>query len=144
MPKYAMIHAVVKPLVGGILIGTSASLMLFLNGRIAGISGILNGFLSSPKGEVAWRGAFLSGLIAGGIVLFVVNPDAFSNVAERPVSVVLLAGFLVGFGTTMGGGCTSGHGVCGISRLSPRSIVATAVFILSGMLSVAAYRVLFD
>lgn len=138
-----MIDVVMKPLLGGVLIGVSASLMLFLNGRIAGISGILNGFMTSPKGEVAWRGAFLAGLISGGGILFAVNPDFFLNAAPRPLPVVLFAGFLVGFGTTMGGGCTSGHGVCGVSRLSPRSIVATAVFILSGMLGVAAYRALF-
>lgn len=135
-----MIETVTRPLLGGILIGFAVSSLLFLNGRIAGVSGILNGVLTPLKTDTAWRVAFLLGLVSGGIVLYTANPEFFANSVKRPVPVIVTAGFLVGFGTVMGSGCTSGHGVCGMSRLSPRSIVATVIFILSGMLSVAAYK----
>lgn len=129
---------IVFALAGGALIGLSASLMLMLNGRIAGISGIVGGLLQPQAGEVAWRAWFLAGLLVGGTVLFALRPDFFGT-ASVPSAVVVVAGLLVGFGTRLGSGCTSGHGVCGISRLSKRSIVATITFMVSG--AIAAYVV---
>lgn len=121
------IHA----LEGGALIGASASLMLGLNGRVAGISGIVGGLLKPTAGDIAWRAVFVIGLIVGGLVARSLMPGAFTAVTA-PLGVAMLAGLLVGFGTRLGNGCTSGHGVCGISRFSPRSIVATITFITTG------------
>jgi uncharacterized membrane protein YedE/YeeE len=129
---------IVFALAGGAVIGLSASLMLMLNGRIAGISGIVGGLLQPQAGEVAWRAWFLAGLLVGGTVLFALRPDFFGT-ASVPSAVVVVAGLLVGFGTRLGSGCTSGHGVCGVSRLSKRSIVATITFMVSG--AIAAYVV---
>ena len=118
-------------LLGGMLIGAAASLLLLANGRIAGISGIVGGLLRAERGETAWRALFVAGLIAGGLVLQIAAPAAIGpSVVGSPLLVV--AGLLVGFGTQLGSGCTSGHGVCGIGRLSPRSLVATATFMLAG------------
>jgi len=125
-------------LAGGALVGLSASLMLMLNGRVAGISGIVGGLLQPQVGEVSWRAWFLAGLLAGGAVLFGTRPESFATAAV-PSAVIVVAGLFVGFGTRLGSGCTSGHGVCGISRLSRRSIAATLTFMLSGV--VAAYVV---
>lgn len=126
-------------LLGGVLIGLAASLLLLVAGRIAGISGILGGLLRVQKGDAAWRVAFLFGLIAA--------PWLFALVANaRPIRIdaslpaILAAGFLVGIGTRYGAGCTSGHGVCGISRLSPRSMAATAVFMAAGFVTVFVLR----
>lgn len=130
-------------LAGGALIGTSVSIMLLLNGRVTGISGIINGALSPAKGDTAWRFLFLFGLLLGGTVVKLVDPSAFSSEIESQIWLVALAGLLVGFGTVMGSGCTSGHGVCGVSRLSIRSIVATLVFMLAGIASVALIRKVF-
>lgn len=121
-------------LIGGILIGTAASLMLWLNGRVTGISGIIGGLFN--QGEKAWRIYFLLGLLAGGIFLQLLNPTFFSGRLDIDPLTTLIAGCLVGFGTSLGSGCTSGHGVCGISRLSVRSIVATFAFIVMGVISV--------
>lgn len=116
---------------GGTLIGVAAALLLVANGRIAGISGIVGGLLRRPAGDTAWRALFVAGLLAGGLVLQLVRPTAIGpSLVGFPLLVV--AGLLVGFGTSMGSGCTSGHGVCGIGRLSPRSIVATVTFMLAG------------
>jgi uncharacterized membrane protein YedE/YeeE len=121
-------------LAGGSLIGASASLLLLLNGRIAGISGIVGGLVHPRAGDVAWRLYFLAGLLVGGLVLLASRPSAFgAPVVSLPLTLV--AGLLVGFGTRLGSGCTSGHGVCGVSRLSLRSIVATAIFVATGMLA---------
>lgn len=127
-------------LTGGILIGISVSLLLFFNGRIAGISGIMNGVLYAPKHDVSWRLLFLAGLVLGGLIFQWFVPGF--NVPRQGYSVSLLAlgGFLVGFGTRMANGCVSGHGVCGIARLSVRSIAATLTFITSGMLTVFIIR----
>lgn len=127
-------------LIGGALIGTAASLMLYWNGRVAGVSGILNGMLSGPNNQVFWRWFFVAGMIMGGIILKILNPNLFSSELKTPLWTVVAAGLLVGFGTVMGGGCTSGHGVCGISRFSLRSIVATLVFIAFGVLSVFLFK----
>ena len=123
-------------LIGGILIGLSASAMLLLEGKIAGVSGIFAGVLSPVTGETAWKASFVAGLIAGGLLLRMLLPSAFDFGIIRPYGTLAIAGLLVGFGTRLGNGCTSGHGVCGISRLSPRSMVATMTFIASGVLTV--------
>jgi len=123
-------------LAGGVLIGLSASAMLLLDGKIAGISGILAGVLKPVKGDTLWRICFLTGLLAGGLLLKEFLPGAFEFGLIRPFPLLAIAGLLVGFGTRLGSGCTSGHGVCGISRLSPRSLVATATFIFTGALVV--------
>jgi uncharacterized membrane protein YedE/YeeE len=125
-------------LLGGALIGVSATLLLVLNGRVAGISGIVGGLLKPTRGDVGWRVWFVAGLVSGGIALLVSRPQAFGP-ATVPAALLVVAGLLVGFGTRLGNGCTSGHGVCGISRLSFRSFVATLTFVMSG--GAAAYLV---
>ncbi|NOT79058.1 MAG: YeeE/YedE family protein [Bacteriovoracaceae bacterium] len=127
-------------LVGGMIIGLSVSIMLLFNGRVTGISGIVNGILTPQKGDTAWRLTFVIGLFSGGSLLNVIAPQAFSGALSTPTWTVVVAGLLVGFGTIMGSGCTSGHGVCGISRLSPRSIVATLTFIGAGVAAVYVLR----
>lgn len=124
---------------GGMLIGLAAALMLAFNGRIAGISGILGGFLEAGEGWT-WRGLFLLGMLLGGLGLVVAMPAAMPGAAIGSLPLLIAAGLLVGFGTRMGGGCTSGHGVCGISRLSTRSITATAIFMGAAMITTAIVR----
>ena len=115
-------------LAGGLLIGLASALMLVLHGRIAGISGIAGRLLATARGDFFWRISFVVGLVAGGAVMFVTDPGAFAVTIERSTGALVAGGLLVGIGTQIGGGCTSGHGVCGIGRLSPRSIVATLTF----------------
>jgi uncharacterized membrane protein YedE/YeeE len=122
--------------IGGILIGASASAMLLLNGKIAGISGILAGVLRPVKGDTLWKLFFLAGLFTGGLLLRFLYPRAYDFGIIRSPVVLIMAGLLVGFGTRLGNGCTSGHGVCGVSRLSARSIVATMTFIATGAATV--------
>ncbi len=124
-------------LLGGVMIGISACVLLLFNGRIAGISGIVYG-LVREGGERAWRLAFLAGLmLAGGLTMWLSGQDSGSP-AKLPVLVV--AGLLVGFGTRLGHGCTSGHGVCGLGRLSGRSLAAVATFMASAIVTVALVR----
>lgn len=121
----------VSSFAGGVLIGVAAALLLVANGRIAGISGIVGGVLRGQRSELAWRVPFVGGLLAGGLLLQLVRPEAIGpSVVGYPALIV--AGVLVGYGTQLGSGCTSGHGVCGVARLSPRSLVATGVFMLAG------------
>lgn len=124
---------------GGLLIGTAAALFLLLNGRIAGISGIVGGLLRPVRGEMAWRIAFVLGLVAAplGYALFLPLPEVK---VEAETFMLLAAGLLVGVGTRYGAGCTSGHGVCGLARRSPRSLVATATFMLAGFVTVYMVR----
>ena len=126
-------------LAGGVLIGTAAGMLVLLNGRIAGISGVVGGLLRPARGDIAWRTAFVIGLVVAPILyaLFAAAP-ALQIDASYPMLVI--AGLLVGIGTRYGAGCTSGHGVCGISRLSPRSLVATAVFMAAGFATVFVLR----
>ncbi len=127
-------------LAGGVLIGLSAVLLLWLTGRIAGISGILNGALEGPRGERSWRLAFVLGLMgAGAWAMHGLPVDLPAQATTTPWGLVV-AGLLVGFGTRMGGGCTSGHGVCGLGRLSPRSLAAVVVFMLAAMVTVFVVR----
>ena len=123
--------------IGGFLIGVSILLMLWLFGRIAGISGVFGGVLTF-KSELGWRLAFLLGIVAGGFILKYLYPQAFPGLS-RGWSLMLAAGFLVGLGTKWGNGCTSGHGVCGLARLSVRSVVAVLSFIVFGMLTTYIY-----
>ena len=123
-------------LAGGIMIGTASALLMAFNGRVAGISGILGGLLSRWSPDQWWRLTFLLGLVLGGGTAFYWAPEAFTDITENGTMEVLAAGLLVGLGTRIGSGCTSGHGVCGIGRLSIRSLVATLVFVGSGMLTV--------
>ncbi len=129
----------VASLLGGLFIGLAASLLWVMNGRIAGISGIIGNLASAPARDIGWRVAFLLGLILAPMVYAAaVVPPGIRIDASIPE--IIAGGLLVGFGTRLGGGCTSGHGVCGIARLSPRSIVATIVFMASGMITVYAIR----
>ena len=114
--------------VGGFLIGLAAVLFMAVNGRIAGISGIVAGALAPVRGDVSWRLAFIAGLIIAPLVLWFANAAKPEVIFTHPLWMVALGGLLVGFGARMGGGCTSGHGVCGMARFSKRSIAATATF----------------
>ncbi|EPW6850577.1 YeeE/YedE family protein [Vibrio parahaemolyticus] len=117
-----------ESLFGGILLGISATILLLVNGKIAGISGIMNGIMSPKKGDYSWRLLFAVGMIAGGLISVLVLGVAAPSTANLSLGMVIAAGLLVGIGTRLGNGCTSGHGICGMSRLSKRSIVATCVF----------------
>ncbi len=121
---------------GGLIIGVSATLLLLSHGKIAGISGIVGGlFRPFDSADARWRWAFLAGLVGAGALFALWSPQAFYSSAPRSSSALIIAGLLVGFGTRLGNGCTSGHGVCGMSRWSRRSLVATAVFLAIGMLT---------
>jgi len=126
-------------LLGGVLIGISSALFILANGRIAGISGILGGLLSKRPGDMAWRIAFLLGLVAAPAAIFPLTGPLTATI-EANTEVLVIAGLLVGIGTRYGAGCTSGHGVCGLSRLSPRSLVATLAFMGAGMAIVFVMR----
>lgn len=126
-------------LAGGVLIGIAAAMFVLLNGRIAGISGVLGGLLRPVKGDNDWRVAFVLGLVGAPLVylLFAALP---TQQIDAGYGALILAGLLVGIGTRYGSGCTSGHGVCGLSRLSPRSLVATAAFMGTGFATVFVVR----
>lgn len=114
--------------VGGSLIGLASVLMLLFNGRILGVSGIVGGIFQKRSKEQVWRYSFLVGLFAGGGILKLILPTAFSFSLSRSLYALAVAGLMVGYGTRLGNGCTSGHGICGVSRLSPRSFMATLTF----------------
>ena len=126
-------------LVGGLLIGAAAAMFVLLNGRIAGISGIVGGLLSPSKGDLAWRVAFVVGMLGAPAVYALFRAVPHPQI-DAGWPAVLAAGLLVGVGTRYGSGCTSGHGVCGLSRLSPRSLVATAAFMGAGFVTVFIAR----
>lgn len=127
-------------ILGGIVIGLAATMMLLFNGRVTGISGIVGGILNNNSSDKSWRILFLVGLGLGGLFLRFLRPEVFTLISSASSLDYVLAGFLVGVGTLLGNGCTSGHGVCGISRLSIRSIVATVTFITAGALSVLLFK----
>ncbi|MBY4947879.1 YeeE/YedE family protein [Cupriavidus respiraculi] len=126
-------------LAGGMLIGIAAAMLILLNGRIAGISGVLGGLLRPARGDVSWRLAFIAGLLGAPLIYALATALPSPQIDAGYVELVL-AGLLVGTGTRYGSGCTSGHGVCGVSRLSPRSLVATAAFMASGFVTVFVVR----
>lgn len=121
-------------LLGGVIIGLVAACMLYINGRVCGISGMVSDLVSFHT-NLWWSGFFLLGLVSGGVFLRFFYPTSLDIEIPLPIPIVLLGGLLVGFGTRMGGGCTSGHGVCGIGMTLKRSIIATTVFVVFGMLS---------
>lgn len=135
-----MNQAILLAVIGGVFIGAATAVFLIFNGRVTGVSGILNTFLSFKPGERLWRGAFLVGLILGGFMLRQISPNFFVNTTMRSSLVLIIAGLLVGYGTVLGSGCTSGHGICGVARLSRRSIVATIVFISVGMITATIFK----
>ncbi|KON58958.1 membrane protein [Vibrio parahaemolyticus] len=125
-----------ESLFGGILLGISATILLLVNGKIAGISGIMNGIMSPKKGDYSWRLFFAVGMIAGGLISVLMLGVAVPSTVNLSLGMVVAAGLLVGIGTRLGNGCTSGHGICGMGRLSKRSIVATCVFMAVAGLTV--------
>ena len=126
-------------LAGGVLIGVAAAMFVLLNGRIAGISGVLGGLLAPSRGDIAWRAAFVLGIVAAPWVYSIVTAWPQPQI-DAGQGALVVAGLLVGIGTRYGSGCTSGHGVCGLSRLSPRSLVATAAFMGAGFATVYVIR----
>ena len=124
---------------GGILIGCAAALLFLSSGRIAGISGIAGGLLTPRRADIAWRIAFLLGLLLAPVAFRLFGRLPFPRI-DAGFGTLLIAGLLVGVGTSYGSGCTSGHGVCGLSRLSPRSLVATLAFMAAGMATVFLVR----
>jgi uncharacterized membrane protein YedE/YeeE len=126
---------------GGVLIGLAASALLLFNGRIAGISGIVGSLSVAPRGDRSWRLLFVLGLAAGAVAALVLDPQSIDPTLRRPLPLIAMSGLLVGFGTRLANGCTSGHGVCGLSRFSKRSLVAVGVFMAVGMLTAVAARV---
>ena len=129
-------------LAGGALIGIAAAMLALLNGRIAGISGVLGGLLKPVRGDIGWRVAFIVGLLSAPLLYLLVGKVMRPQI-DASYAALLLAGLLVGVGTRYGSGCTSGHGVCGLSRLSGRSLAATAVFMGAGFVTVFVTRHLF-
>lgn len=126
-------------LAGGLLIGLAAAMFALFNGRIAGISGVLGGLLRPVRGDIAWRVAFVAGLVGAPLLYSLVGTLPHPEI-DASGGALLLAGLLVGVGTRYGSGCTSGHGVCGLSRMSPRSLVATASFMAAGFATVFLAR----
>ncbi len=129
-------------LAGGILLGLASALFILVNGRILGISGILGGLLRPQRSDTGWRVAFMLGMLAAPATLAWIAPAGLVSAPriDAGYAVVLIAGLLVGYGTRLGSGCTSGHGVCGLSRLSPRSLVATLSFMAAGFATVYVIR----
>jgi uncharacterized membrane protein YedE/YeeE len=124
---------------GGVLIGIAVAILLFFNGRIAGISGIFGGLFNFKKHDTAWRLAFLAGLVFSASIWCLVA-DLPAIQLDASLSTIFVAGILVGVGTSFASGCTSGHGVCGLSRISPRSLVATLIFMATGIVTVFIVR----
>lgn len=127
-----MISSILAAIAGGALIGLAATWLLLSNGRIAGISGIFGGLLTGSNEDSHWKIAFLMGLAVGGLLLINLLPETLAAPEDRSSVLVATAGVLVGFGTRLGNGCTSGHGICGLSRFSRRSLVATLTFMTTG------------
>lgn len=130
----------ILPLLGGVLIGLAATILLYFNGKIAGISGILGSALKAPTKENYWRYFFLLGLTVGGLILNLFYPQFFKYEPPMGWTAAIIAGLIVGYSTRLGSGCTSGHGVCGLARFSKRSWLATATFMISAMITVAVVK----
>ncbi|ARC94629.1 hypothetical protein B6A42_24460 [Vibrio coralliilyticus] len=123
-------------LIGGVFLGLSATMLLMVNGKVAGISGIVNGVLSPKRNDLFWRLLFLIGMVAGGALSVMVMGVEIPSTESIPTFVLVIAGLLVGFGTRLSNGCTSGHGICGVGRFSFRSIIATVIFMVVAALTV--------
>lgn len=131
---------ILVPLAGGVTIGVASALLLLTTGKMAGISGIFAGTILPGTGsERAWRAAFVGGLVGAGLLIAAWMPEALGKLSASP-GLVVAAGLLVGFGSRLGCGCTSGHGICGIGRISPRSLAATATFMATAVLTVFVVR----
>ncbi len=130
----------ISGLIGGLLIGLAVALLLLLNGRLSGISNIVGGLLAPKSSDTGWRVAFVAGLLVGALAYVLATGEAILLEMQASLPVLVAAGLLVGFGTRLGSGCTSGRGICGIARLSKRSIVATSVFFVVAMLTVFLTR----
>jgi len=130
----------ISSIIGGVLIGLAATLMLWTNGRITGISGIISGVLIPRKKDTAWRACFVAGLVCAPPGYVALSGQGLNIVTQAPPLLSVIAGLAVGFGTRLGSGCTSGHGICGIARFSKRSFLATAVFMASAMVTVYITR----
>lgn len=126
----------VEAIIGGALIALSVAMMMLFVGRITGISGIFGGAFHFKQDDTSWRWSFLAGMVAGGFLLLAFYPQAFPAVAKGSVWSMAASGLLVGLGTRVGSGCTSGHGICGLARLSPRSVVSVLTFVIAGMATV--------
>ena len=131
-------QSIINAIIGGALIGLSASLLLVINGHVAGISAIMATFLRPEGRELRWRSIFMAGLLVGGVILVMMSPDVIQVAQGRSVLDLIVAGIVVGFGVRMGNGCTSGHGVCGLARFSKRSLVATIAFMTTGFMTASA------
>lgn len=130
----------VSALIGGVMIGLAAVMLLLANGRIAGVSGILGGLLTRQPGEIGWRLAFILGLVAGPLLYAALAGGPPTITVTSSTALLIAGGLLVGYGTRLGSGCTSGHGVCGLARLSPRSLVATGLFLAAAIATVFVTR----
>jgi len=130
----------ISALIGGFLIGAAAVALLYFNQKICGISGIYTRILPPIAKGSEWNGFFVLGLLTGGLLLLFLSPRAFNYTIDTPLPWVALGGFLVGFGSRMGNGCTSGHGVCGIGRLSGRSLLAAAIFFLTALATATLFH----
>lgn len=135
-----MTAAIWTGLLGGVIMGVAATILLLMNGRIAGVSGILGGVIDGEKNDRLWRVLFVAGLFVGGLFMAKLWPERAQLVVTSGVPTLVIAGLLVGFGSRLGSGCTSGHGVCGLARFSMRSLVATMVFMAAGFITVFAMK----
>ena len=133
-----MVHQIIQSTIGGLLIGAAAAGLLLIQGKIAGVSGIVGGVIRGQPG--AWRWTFLAGLITAGILARLGGMTASLQLGTESIFALALGGFLVGLGTRLGNGCTSGHGVCGLGNLSPRSAIAVATFMATGAITVYVVR----
>lgn len=139
-----MIESIQMAIIGGIMIGLAASWLLFSHGRIAGISGILGALMGRPNTDSTWRLTFVAGLAAAGGILLATMPTTMAAPDGRSLGAVAVAGLCVGIGVRMSSGCTSGHGVCGLTRLSSRSLVATLSFMATGFATATGIRFFFN
>lgn len=138
-----MLENFAVPLLGGALIGAAATLLLLFYGKVFGVSGIVSGLFKSEFQDYGWRVAVILGFLTGGLILYATIPGVLINTAVRPIFMTIIGGLLVGYGTSLGSGCTSGHGICGLSRFSIRSLIAVLVFMGTGVISVAVQRFVF-
>lgn len=130
----------ITALIGGLLIGSSAAITLWMNGRIAGISGIVAGIIVPQGGDTIWRTLFVAGLLGGSLLAMLIFGGTIELELQASAPLTIVAGLLVGFGTRLGSGCTSGHGICGLARFSRRSFTATALFMITAIITVFVTR----